>query len=358
MNLLLRILPVLIILGVVYPFAKSILALDPVTRFSGAFFVAVGLFYIFVEYNIWMMKRTNQISIRSDLAPKNYAHIFNIIGSAVLTYGFFEHNNLLMLAGGVLYIYAYDLLTRVKKKKYTKQKNNIKRYPTDAKESALLNALKEKKKEDPFIMLKVGGQEITQRVMESLKSKDGVHVESVLGILGSLAGYACHAAYREEFVDSGRYQENQVFTSVTGKEGEQYYFSDNTNKLLAEDKVSVWGIVAGNSVHLSQVPLPDIKTLFLQVTKSVGSKDFGIPQVPEEHKPTEQPLTYVKKLWHPLLPAVEKFCEGPMERPILFAFAIQHAINLSKDVIPPAEAAKLVMECAVPMSKIGPEWLT
>ncbi len=54
---------------------------------------------------------------------------------------------------------------------------------------------------------------------------------------------------------------------------------------------------------------------------------------------------------------MDQFCDRPMERPILLGLAAQQAIEMGKDVIPPAEAAKLVMECAVPMSKIGPEWL-
>jgi len=38
--------------------------------------------------------------------------------------------------------------------------------------------------------------------------------------------------------------------------------------------------------------------------------------------------------------------------------AAQKAIEMSKDVIPPEIAVQLLMESAVPMSRVGPEWIS
>ena len=224
-------------------------------------------------------------------------------------------------------------------------------------EQALLNAINEKKKTDPLIGMNIGGKEINDRLLKALNNEKGVHVESLLAILGSLAGYSCHAAFREELIDTGKHSEKDIFTIIGGKNGKKYYFGDLPNKPLAEGQVSIWGSVAGILQHLGEGSLPDIKATFTHVSSTIGGDGFGIPQVPDKHKPSDLPLNYVKTMWQPLLPIMDKFCERPIERPILLGVAIQQAIEMAKDVIPPTIAAQLVMECAIPMSKIGPEWL-
>jgi hypothetical protein len=46
------------------------------------------------------------------------------------------------------------------------------------------------------------------------------------------------------------------------------------------------------------------------------------------------------------------FCRQPSEWPFLFGLAIQQALDMGKDVLPNEEALQIVMECAIPMSKV------
>lgn len=224
-------------------------------------------------------------------------------------------------------------------------------------EQALMNAISEKKKNDPFIGVKIGSKELVQRLMQELKNEKGVHVESLLAIIGSLAGYSCHAAFREELISSGKHPEKEVFTIIGGADGNQYYFSDLPNQPLVEGQASIWGLVAGNTQHSQETDLLDIDAIFSYVSSTVGGKEFGIPRIHDQHKPGELPVNYVKSIWHPILPLIDKFCDRPIERPILLGLAAQRAIEMTKHVIPASTAAQLIMECAIPMSKIGPEWL-
>jgi hypothetical protein len=57
-------------------------------------------------------------------------------------------------------------------------------------------------------------------------------------------------------------------------------------------------------------------------------------------------------LWPQLFPLAQKFCDKPSDWPILFGVAIQEIIFASKDLIDPDLALRIVMESAVPMSKI------
>lgn len=225
-------------------------------------------------------------------------------------------------------------------------------------EEALIRAVNAKRKEDPLIGAKIGGKEITQRLIQALKNERGVHVETLLACIGSLGGFACHMAIREAIVKTGKAKENEVFIVVSGADGKKYYFGDFVNKPLAEDSISFWGLVGGAAQHLDKDGLPDISAIFAHVTSTVGGKGFGIPQMPDNHRPAELPINLVKSLWPALLPVVDKFCLSPVERPYLFGFCAQEVIEMGKNAIAPGMAAKLLMECAVPMSKIGPEWLT
>ena len=228
---------------------------------------------------------------------------------------------------------------------------------TSPQEAALMNAIKEKKKEDPLIGLKLGSKEITQWLMNALKDEKGVHLESMLAILGSLGGYSCHVAVREELINTGRVGEKEVFTILGSADGKNYYIGEIVNKPLVEDNLSIWGLAAGIVQHLGTPELPDINEIFAHVSSTIGSEDFGIPQIPEAHKPGDLPLNYVKGLWGHIVPIIDKFCEQPIEKPILLGLAIQEIIAMGKNVVTPNIALKIVMECAVPMSKIGPEWI-
>ncbi len=225
-------------------------------------------------------------------------------------------------------------------------------------EEALIRAINEKRKEDPLIGAKIGAKEVNQRLIAALKNERGVHVETLLACIGSLGGYACQMAIRDEIIKPGKAKENELFIVMSGADGKNYYFGDMVNKPLAEDSISFWGLVGGAAQHLDKDGLPDLQAIFQHVSSTVGGKDFGVPQIPENHQPSDQPINLVKGLWPAIHPVADKFCESPVERAYLFGFCAQEIIEMGKDVIAPGLAAKLLMECAVPMSKIGPEWIT
>jgi hypothetical protein len=238
-----------------------------------------------------------------------------------------------------------------------KEKSEQSIQSSNPQEEALIRAINEKRKEDPLIGAKIGSKEITQRVIAALKNDRGIHVETLLASIGSLGGYACHMAIRDAIVKTGKAKENEVFMVVGGADGNKYYFGDMVNKPLAEDAISFWGLVGGAAQHLDKNGLPDIQGIFQHVSSTVGGEEFGIPQMPENHQPSDLPINLVKSLWPAVLPIVDKFCKSPVERPYLFGFSAQEVIEMGKEAIAPGMAAKLLMECAIPMSKIGPEWL-
>lgn len=228
----------------------------------------------------------------------------------------------------------------------------------DAIQDALRNAIEERKKIDPMVGIKLGSNEVLQRLLKAMNSERGVHIESLLGVLGSLAGFACHMAVREELVDSGKCKVNEAFTLVVSKDGKTYYYGDAPNKPLAEDKYSVWGLMLGSLQHLGDTDVPDLQSIFSDVARKVGGDQFGVPDLPVNHRPGDLPIAYVKAMWKVMCPIIDNFCDKPAERPVLLGLSIQKAMEMGKDAIKPSLAVKIVMEYAVPTSKIGPEWLS
>lgn len=217
---------------------------------------------------------------------------------------------------------------------------------------AMKQAIEEKRRTDPLVGAKIGGKEVVQWLIAMFKTEKGVHIESLLSALGSLAGYACQSSVREEFLQTKKLPESQVFITARGADGKNYYFGDLLNKPLAESQYSVWALAAGTAQHLGSRDLVDLNNIFEHVAQTVGDPSFGVPRIPENHSPSEAPANYVKHIWPKTLPLLEKYCVQPAEWPILFGIAIQEVQTMGKNVIDPSLALSIVMESAVPMSKV------
>jgi hypothetical protein len=195
-------------------------------------------------------------------------------------------------------------------------------------------------------------QEVNHYIINALKDRKGVHIESLLTALGALAGFSCQMSIREELIESGKIPENGAFVIVEGVDGERYYFGDLLNAPLAESQYSIWDLSAGAAQQLGCTSIPDVGGIFEHVAQTVGGKSFGIPQVPDTHRANDLPINYVKSLWPKILPVIRPFCRKPSEWPILFGLAIQQDIYKEKDMIDPKLAVSIVMESAIPMSKV------
>lgn len=147
--------------------------------------------------------------------------------------------------------------------------------------------------------------------------------------------------------------ENSPFTIVETKDGRMFFFGDHINKPLIESKYSVWGVVAAGAQDAGCKVLPDETEIFKHVSQTVGAADFGKPRAPANHTPHDSPINYLKTLWPALFPIIQKFCPNPDHWPILLGLSIQLIIEAGKNAIEPCIALHLVMEAAVPMSKVN-----
>ncbi|WP_155920625.1 hypothetical protein [Methylobacter luteus] len=220
----------------------------------------------------------------------------------------------------------------------------------DPKTEALIHAIRERSQEDPLIGAKLGAKEVFQLLLNGMKSEKGVHIESLLCALGALAGYSCQASLRAQALAKGL-PETAAFQILDSKDGKRYFFGDPLNNALAGSQYSVWGLAGGAAQHAGAKQLPDLNEIFQHTSSVLGGDQFGIPRVPENHRASDTPISYLA-IWPALFPTVKLFCPNPADWPILYGLAIQEAIEAGKSVIDPALALKIVMESAIPMSKV------
>lgn len=223
--------------------------------------------------------------------------------------------------------------------------------PSNPAADALMRAIDRQRSSDPLIGAKLGGKEVFQQLLSGLKNERGVHVESLLCALGALAGYACQAKLRAQASAKGL-DESAALLAVSSPDGKTYYFGDLLNQDLAESKYSIWSLAAGAAQHHGCKVLPDLNGIFAHVSKTIGTDAFGVPRLPDGHNTGDLPINYLKALWPVFFPLAKRYCKDPIEWPLLFGAAIQEALAAAKQAISQELALQIIMESAVPMSKV------
>jgi hypothetical protein len=182
----------------------------------------------------------------------------------------------------------------------------------------------------------------------------GIHCETAMIVLGALAGFAAQQAVWARMAATGTPQQ-AVFTTVRVKSGETFYLSDQVNDLVAAriEPPSILGIVAGAAAKAGGRDFPDIKGIFSNAAETMGSELFGRPRAPADHAPRILPRDALTRYWHKAHSFVER--EHPAMKFRWFAVAAGMLLLKMQESCPPDIAFSLMMEAAVPMSKIDPK---
>jgi hypothetical protein len=179
-------------------------------------------------------------------------------------------------------------------------------------------------------------------------------MDTLLAMLGSLAGFSCIAALMRMLDETGQTLDGVGIVVFGGQKGERYFYGDMPNRSLLQDRISVLSLVNGAVQHLGRPALPDVGEIAGHVASTVGTEAYGVPRWPEGHGTGELPLSMVTHLWPAVKPLIAPFAASPAEWPIILGLAAQKAILKGRDSIDPLVAARIVMECAIPMGHIDP----
>jgi hypothetical protein len=224
----------------------------------------------------------------------------------------------------------------------------------EMKRLAMAGAISAQKANDPLIGVKIGAKELFAQCMAAVHDDRGVHVETLLCVLGAISGFACPAAIAEQLALKGLTPPQVGIMVVEGADGRTYWFGDPVNHLLTEDQYAVWPLIAGKAQALGVTHFSDAANAMQHVAATVGGADFGIPRLPEGHRPALLPIDAARAIWPAAHAIMIRYCDEPREWPLLAALAAQEGLETVRDSLDPALAATILLECAFPMAKLAP----
>jgi hypothetical protein len=179
--------------------------------------------------------------------------------------------------------------------------------------------------------------------------------ETLLSAAGALAGFAAQQALWEALVRPGKVSAEKLFMRVTTKSGETFFFGDFLNKVLASTQtgeLSIWRLVAAGAA-LSGARVPSLEPLFEHAAATIGSPEFGTPAFLKKLQLKEPPREALRH-WPQIKTILVTAGKEPFHWPLEIAVATQKLIEARDHEMPPDIAALIVMEAAIPMSKVDP----
>ena len=220
-----------------------------------------------------------------------------------------------------------------------------------------------------------------------LKTERGVHAETLLVSIGSIAGFAALTASlpRVESRDiplpagadksisgealGNHLRESGLILMATAKSGEKYYFGDLINGYLVQQVTTVdiplWNLIAGVAIQGGVKPaeLPDYKEMFGHTARAIGTPEFGSGKAIKQHPPQLGARQALDLFW-PRAKFIMTRTDGPGPAqgrsvpvkywPFVTAMVAQQFVSQAKDVVDPRVGVALVMEAAIAMSKVDP----
>jgi len=221
---------------------------------------------------------------------------------------------------------------------------------------AVLRHLRALDASEPERRLQMGGAVVFDFVYQMVAtSEKGARIEDLLAILGSVGGHSCIVGVLDAFARNKTMPTGQQLVVMSGADGNRYYFGDLPNQALLESHLSLLSLTLGAAQSQGgHVSLDKVHDVMRHVAGTVGKADFGVPRIGAPHRPGDLPFNYIKHLAAKIFGALDLYEVPPDKRASAIGFAIQRAIDGSKDVLDPTIAADIVTECAVPAAKFDP----
>jgi hypothetical protein len=203
------------------------------------------------------------------------------------------------------------------------------------------------------------GRSIAAIVMaQEIRQAGALEPETVLTALGALAGFSAQMSIRKAVIEPQRMDPNAVLSEAVTKNGETYYFSDLLNWIvfenLSEPPWSIWAYVRDAVPEAERPLLPDLNEILGHAARSIGTARFGVPRLPARHMPRIMPRAALNEHWGEVHRELAASNRAASEWPYDLAVAAQWQMLTSRDRLALPLAAAIVMEAAVPMSKVDP----
>ncbi len=223
--------------------------------------------------------------------------------------------------------------------------------------AAMKQAIADLELDNPMIRAAMTGKDLTASALAWFKDDRGVRVETVLGGLGALAGF-CAVHDVAGRVAEGRLKAVMPDVAIVAMDdGTRYWSGEAIDAVVVEDRYSIWGVVGGMAETLGATDLPDLDEILRRVAGTLGSDAFDRPALPPAHLPGRSARRFARDMFPAARAVLEKYDLPRGQWPLAVALSIQEIMEMAKDRLAPEMMARIVMEMAIPASKLDPEAL-
>jgi hypothetical protein len=203
------------------------------------------------------------------------------------------------------------------------------------------------------------GRSITAVLMAKQVRRAGcIHAETILTEIGALAGFAAQVSIRKFATAPRKFDPSDALVEVVSRNGETFKFSDLLNWILFENTTrppfSIWSHVSAVVPERSRAVMPDFVEIVDNAVRTAGTRQFGVPRLPRAHMPRQLPSAALNQHWLSICQEFEMSRRDPVHWPYDLAWAAQRQMVASQHRLALSTAATIVMEAAIPMSRIDP----
>lgn len=207
----------------------------------------------------------------------------------------------------------------------------------DRKLGVLAYQVELRRREDIYAGATLAGREIYANLLEMLKTEKGVHIESLLAVIGSLGGFQCMSGIMygmNEVVQSGFVKDGMVMPIIGEalsiyicgtKSGKSYLFGDK----VAREFCSFYMTAAKSS----EPPFDALKPLSVRASSTCGTPEYW--ETPFDDRVGRSPRELCDMFRGKFETTFKIFCRYPQERMLAFAMAAQLAAMQASSVISP-----------------------
>jgi hypothetical protein len=180
-------------------------------------------------------------------------------------------------------------------------------------------------------------------------------IPSMLNAIGACAGFAAQIAVWRELISPALRDPGDFLILATTKLNEHFLFGDAINLFLfatMADRLSFLSLAGGSLRNASE--LPDIGELARHVAASIGSDQFGRPRLPSGIDLPELPYAALTRTWKKAARTLQNCRDYRAgEWPALLGAVAKNLMDANPQ-LSPAGAVKILLEAAVPISKLDP----
>ena len=190
--------------------------------------------------------------------------------------------------------------------------------------------------ENPTIGMQLAAKEIMNNLLQWLKNDRGVQAESLIAVLGAMAGHELKRAIMDTIQKTDDEKVLGALNMVIAgtKDGEKYLFGD----FVGNEFCSIYMTAAQSRENPSEKLMPISHTC----ASAGGSEKYWETPYNDEIGITPKGITELFE--HKFDAMFQTFTRFPNERPMAYAVAAQEAIKQTEQVLPKEKALSILAE--------------